>query len=219
MLLELEKIYVPPGHKVLLEKITWQKFETILEELGEHRSARIAYDNGILEIMTPLAEHESDKEIIGDLIKDLLEELDIEFYCLGSTTFKNQQMAKGIEPDNCFYLKNEAKVRGKKRLDLTIDPPPDLALEIDVTSRTHPPLYATLGVPELWRFEEGKLQINVLQGKTYVEVEFSPTFPELPLKDVIPQYLEQVKLMGRNKTMKAFRTWVRGQIKSFKPVS
>jgi Uma2 family endonuclease len=214
MLLELEKIYVPPGHKVLLEKITWQKFETILEELGEHRSARIAYDNGILEIMTPLPQHESDKEIISDLIKDLLEELDIEFYCLGSTTFKKQEMAKGIEPDNCFYLKNEAKVRGKKRLDLTIDPPPDLALEIDVTSRTHPSIYATLGVPELWRFEEGKLQINVLQRKTYVEVEFSPTFPELPLKEVIPQYLEQVKLMGRNKTMKTFRTWVREQIKS-----
>ena len=214
MLLELEKIYVPPGHKVLLEKITWQKFETILDELGEHRSARIAYDNGILEIMTPLPEHESDKEIISDFIKAILEELDIEFYSLGSTTFKNQQMAKGIEPDNCFYLKNEAKVRGKKKLDLNIDPPPDLALEIDVTSRTHFSIYASLSVPELWRFEEGKLQINILEEKTYIEVEFSPTFPQLPLKDMIPQYLAQVKLKGRNKTMKEFRAWLREQIKS-----
>ena len=214
MLLELQEIYVPPGHKVVLENITWQRFETILEELGEHRSARIAYDNELLEIMTPLPEHETNKELVSDLIKGLLEELDMEFYPLGSTTFKNQRMAQGIEPDNCFYIKNEAKVRGKKRLDLTIDPPPDLALEIDVTSRTHPSIYANLGVPELWRFEEGRLEINLLQGKTYIEVEFSPTFPNLPLKDVIPQYLEQVKLIGRNKTMKAFRVWVREQIKS-----
>ncbi len=214
MLLELEKISVPPGHKVLLEKIPWKKFETILEELGEHRSARIAYENNILEIMTPFPEHESNKEILSDLIKDLLEELNIDFYSLGSTTFKNEQMAKGIEPDNCFYLQNEAKVRGKKRLNLNIDPPPDLALEIDVTSRTHLPIYAALGVPELWRFEEGKLQINVLRVQTYIEVEFSPTFPDLPLKNVIPQYLEQVKLKGRNKTIKAFRAWVRRYIKS-----
>ena len=213
MLLELAKIYVPPGQKVLLEKITWQKFEDILDELGEHRSARIAYENGLLEIMTPLPEHELNKVVIGDFIKAILEELDLEFYPLGSTTFKNQIMQQGIEPDDCFYIQNEAKVRGKKRLDLTIDPPPDLALEIDITSRTHPHIYATLGVPELWRFEKEKLQINILQGKTYIEVEFSPTFPDLPLKDVIPQYLKQVNLKGRNKTMKAFRAWLREQLK------
>ena len=84
-----------------------------------------------------------------------------------------------------------------------------MALEIDVTSRTHPDIYATLGVPELWRFEKGELQINVLQGQTYVEVEFSPTFPYLPLKETIPQYLQQVNLRGRNRTMRAFRAWVR----------
>ena len=212
MLLELERISVPPGQKVLLEKITWQEFETILDELGEHRSARIAYANGILEIMTPLPEHEVDKVMIGDFIKAILEELDIEFYPLGSTTFKNQIMQQGIEPDDCFYIQNEAKVRGKTRIDLTIYPPPDLALEIDVTSRTHPSIYAILGVPELWRFEQGKLQINVLQGNIYLEVESSPTFPNLPLKEVIPQYLEQVKVRGRNKTMKAFRAWVREQV-------
>ena len=141
-----------------------------------------------------------------------MEELDIEFYSLGSTTFKKQIIQQGIEPDDCFYIQNEARVRGKSRLDLTIDPPPDLVLEIDIISRTHPHIYAALGVPELWRFEQGKLQINVLQEKRYLEVEFSPTFPHLPLKDVIPKYLEQVKLVGRNKTMKAFRAWVREQI-------
>lgn len=154
MLLELKRIHVPPGQRVLLQNVTWQEFETILEELGEHRAARIAYDNGMLEIMAPLPEHEDDKEIVSDLVKALLEELDIEFRSLGSTTFENQAMAQGIEPEQCFYIKNESKIRGKRRLDLTIDPPPDLALEIDVTSRTHPSIYQALKVPELWRFEK-----------------------------------------------------------------
>jgi Uma2 family endonuclease len=212
MLLELKRIQVPPGQRVLLKDVTWQELETILEDLGEHRAARIAYDRGTLEIMAPLPEHEDDKEIISDLVKALLEELDIEFRCLGSTTFKNQAMAQGIEPDQCFYIKNESKIRGKKRLDLTIDPPPDLALEVDITSRTHPNIYQALKVPELWRFEKGKLQINILQDGTYVESQQSLNFPRFALIEVIPQYLEQSTTAGRNATLKAFRLWVRQQM-------
>lgn len=212
MLLELKRIQVPPGQRVLLKDVTWQEFKTILEDLGEHRAARIAYDRGILEIMAPLPEHEYDKEIISDLVKALLEELDIEFRCLGSTTFKNQAMAQGIEPDQCFYIQNESKIRGKKRLDLTVDPPPDLALEVDITSRTHPNIYQALKVPELWRFNKGKLQINILQNGTYVESQESLNFPIFPLIEVIPQYLEQSTTAGRNATLKAFRLWVRQQM-------
>jgi len=212
MLLELKRISVPPGQRVLLHDVSWQEFETILEDLGEHRAARIAYDNGTLEIMTPLPEHERSKENIGDLVKALLEELDIEFCPLGSTTFKNQEMTKGIEPDNCFYIQNEALVRGKDRIDLAVDPPPDLALEVDVTSRTHPNIYEALGVPELWRFEKGELQINILRDGKYIVSEVSPNFPNLPLVEVIPQYLNQSKTLGRNKAMKTFRAWVRKQL-------
>ncbi|MEQ8536402.1 MAG: Uma2 family endonuclease [Coleofasciculus sp. D1-CHI-01] len=211
MLLELNRITIPPGQRVLLSNISWQEFETILADLGEHRAARVAYDNGTLEIMTPLPEHESRKELVSDLLKALLEELEIEFCTLGSTTFKNEAMIKGIEPDNCFYIQNEAAVRGKDRIDLTIDPPPDLALEIDVTSRTHPSIYAALGVPELWRFEKGKLQINLLREGKYSPSEVSPNFLNLPLIDAIPQYLNQCRSLGRNKTMKIFRAWVQNQ--------
>ncbi|OYE00467.1 Uma2 family endonuclease [Nostoc sp. 'Peltigera membranacea cyanobiont' 232] len=213
MLLELKRIHVPPGQRVLLRDVTWQELETILEDLGEHRAARIAYDTGILEIMSPLPEHEDDKEIISDLVKSLLEELDIEFRCLGSTTFKNQAMAQGIEPDQCFYIKNESKIRGKKRLDLEVDPPPDLALEIDITSRTHPNIYEALKVPELWRFNKGKLQINVLQDGHYVESQQSLNFPRFNLVEAIPQYLKQSTIAGRNSTLKAFRLWIQTQIK------
>ncbi|MBD1211178.1 MAG: Uma2 family endonuclease [Dolichospermum circinale Clear-D4] len=208
MLLELKRIHVPPGQRVILENVTWKELETIIAELGEHRAARIAYDRGILEIISPLAEHQFDKEIISDLVKALLEQLNIEFRCLGSTTFKNQFMAQGIEPDQCFYIKNEAVIRGKKRLDLTIDPPPDLALEIDITSRTHLNIYEGLKVPELWRFENGILQINILQDGVYVQSKSSLNFPNLSLIEVIPQYLEKSRTIGRNATLKAFRNWV-----------
>ncbi|MBO1062962.1 MAG: hypothetical protein AN483_20040 [Aphanizomenon flos-aquae MDT14a] len=208
MLLELKRIHVPPGQRVLLENVTWKELETIIAELGEHRAARIAYDRGILEIMSPLPEHEDNKEIISDLVKALLEELNIEFRCLGSTTFKNQFMEQGIEPDQCFYIQNEAVIRGKKRLDLTIDPPPDLALEIDITSRTHLNIYEGLKVPEVWRFENGILQINILENGVYMESKSSLNFPNLPLIAVIPQYLENSRTIGRNATLKAFRNWL-----------
>jgi len=207
--LQLRQLDVPPGQRLLLHDVSWDEFEAILEELGEHRGARIAYDQGVLEIMAPLPEHEDDKEIIGDLLKALLEELDIEFRTLGSTTFKNRDMLKGIEPDQCFYIQHEAAIRGKKRLDLTVDPPPDLALEIDITSRTHPETYAALGVPELWRRVGAKIQVYQLQAGQYQEVAVSPTFPGWPLPSVIPAYVEQSRVAGRYQAMRSFRQWIR----------
>ena len=212
MLLKLEQLTIPPGNKLILHDISWQKFEQILEYLGEHRASKLAYHSGILEIMVPLPEHEKAKIFISNFVEILLEEFDIEFCPLGSTTFKNPEMIQGIEPDNCFYIEHEALVRDKDRLDLTVDPPPDLVLEIDVTSRTYPNIYEALKVPELWRFERGMLQINILRDGKYTEVEFSPNFPNLPLKTIIPEYLKRCKIEGRNKTMKAFRAWVREQI-------
>ncbi len=209
MLLELRRLEVPPGQRLLLRDVTWAEFESILAELGDHRGSRLAYSSGTLEIMMPLPEHELGKEIIGDLVKALLEELDIEFCSFGSTTFKNQAMLQGIEPDQCFYIQNEPVMRGKDRIDLTLDPPPDLALEIDITSRTHPNIYQALGMPELWRFANGTLQINVWQPNGYVSVTESPNFPGLPLVELIPNYLAQAKTNGRNQTLRAFRQWVR----------
>jgi Uma2 family endonuclease len=149
--------------------------------------------------------------MIGDLVKTLLEELDIEFWSLGSTTFKNQTMNQAIEADDCFYIENEAAVRGKNRLDLTVDPPPDLAIEIDITSRTHLNNYQVLGVGELWRFNGTKLEINVLESGQYIQSNESPHFPGFPLIEAIPKYLEQSKIEGRNKTIKAFRAWVQSK--------
>ena len=216
MLLELKRITVPPGQRVLLSDVNWQEFETILEDLGDHRASRVAYDNGILEIMTPLPEHEDDKVIIGDLVKAILEEMDIEFRSLGSTTFENEAMRQAVEPDDCFYIQNEAQIRGKKRLNLEIDPPPELAIEIDITSRTKFNNYQELGVPELWRYNGQTLEINILQSGKYVQSKTSLAFPNLPIADVLHDFVEQSKVKGRNATMKIFRAWVREQLAKHK---
>jgi Uma2 family endonuclease len=212
MQVQLKQIIVPPGQQIIMTDISWQMYEQMLEEFGEKRGARINYSQGVLEIMVPLPEHEVNKVIIGDLVKIILEERNLEFWSLGSTTFKSKAMKQALEADDCFYIENEAAVRGKKRIDLAIDPPPDLAIEIDITSRTRFNNYETLGVKELWRFNGTKLEINVLQRGEYMQCETSPHFPGLPLCEVIPQYLEQSKIEGRNKTMKVFRAWVREKI-------
>ncbi|BAY99618.1 hypothetical protein NIES37_36010 [Tolypothrix tenuis PCC 7101] len=212
MLLQLNQLVVPVGHQLLIKNISWSAYKNILAELGENRNSRISYSQGILEIMAPLPEHEVAKVIIGDLVKALLEELDIEFWSLGSTTFDQEKMDAGVEPDDCFYIQNEAAVRGKDRIDLTIDPPPDLAIEIDITSRTRFNNYEVLGVPELWRWQGNRLEINVMINGKYVASTASAVFPNLPIAQVIPEYLMRSKVEGRNATMKAFRAWVREQI-------
>ncbi|WP_017660847.1 Uma2 family endonuclease [Baaleninema simplex] len=205
----LKQIVLSPGQQLVMTDVTWQMYERILEEFGEKRSARINYSQGLLEIMVPLPEHEVSKVIIGDLIKALLEELNLEFWSLASTTFKNKVMQQGLEPDDCFYIEHEAAIRGKKRLDLTVDPPPDLAVEIDLTSRTRLDNYEKLGVKELWRFDGEVLEISVLQEGKYQRSHQSFHFPMLAIAEIIPQYLERSKVEGRNQTMKAFRAWVK----------
>jgi Uma2 family endonuclease len=212
MQVQLEQLVVNPGQQLLLKDVSWQMYEDLIEEFGEKRGSRINYSHGLLEIMVPLPEHEDDKVIIGNFVEMLLEEYDIEFRNLASTTFKSQNMNQGIEADQCFYIENESLVRGKQRIDLTVDPPPDLAVEIDITSRTRFDNYRILGVRELWRFDGEKLEINVLQDGEYIQLQESPHFPGIPIITAIPDYLNRSKIEGRNKTMKAFRAWVREQI-------
>lgn len=210
--LQLRQLVVQPGQRVQLQDVNWHEFEAILDELGDKRACRVAYSDGVLEIRMPLPEHEVDKELIGDMVKILLEELDIGNECFGSTTFKRQDLAKGIEPDQCFYIENYAAMIGKRRLDLTVDPPPDLAIEIDVTSKTGLDAYQALGVAELWRFENGQLRISVLQSGEYQDAKISPHFPNFAIAPTITRFLEQSQTEGRSRTLKAFRQWVRSQL-------
>ncbi|WP_413161660.1 Uma2 family endonuclease [Capilliphycus salinus ALCB114379] len=201
MKIDIQKIVVPPGNQVLLKDITWHEFEQILEELGEDRASRLSFSSGVLEIMTPSTEHEKDKEIIGELVRMLLDALDIDFEALGSTTFKSEQMTQAIEADTCFYIQNHQAVIGKNRIDLTVDPPPDIAVEIDITSRTKFENYRLLGVPELWRYTLKGLEINLLQTGEYIQSETSPNFPEIPIVELINRFVEKALTQGRSQAV------------------
>lgn len=163
--------------------------------------------------MTPLPEHEGYKEIIGDLIKDLADELELDYESFGSTTWKKEATLAGSEPDNCFYFENERAVRGRLDIDFAQDTPPDLVLEIDITSKSldRLPIYARLGVPEIWHYDLGILKIYQLRAGQYQETDISLTFPSIPVKG-IPNFIVKNIALGRRKLRQKFRVWVRQKI-------
>lgn len=207
---QLQQIDVPPGQRLLLHDVSWAEFEAILAELGNHRSTRIAYDNRLLEIMAPLPEHEYFKQAISIAIEDIAEVLERDYESYGSTTWRRKAEQAGLEADNCFYFQNATLVRGKLTFDLDQDPPPDLALEIDITSKSLArfPIYVRLGVPEIWCYDEGMLRIYLLQQNEYVEAEQSQIFPTLRIQE-LPQLIEQHREQGRLALRRAVRAWVR----------
>jgi Uma2 family endonuclease len=207
--ISLNRIRINAGQRIYLHDVSWEEFEQILQELGEKRVTRIAYYAGELEIRMPLPEHECIKVLISNLLVVLLEELDLSWESLGASTFKNARMKTGIEPDDCFYLKNCQAIVGKKRLDLTIDPPPDLAIEIDLTSHTQLSAYEALGVPEIWRYQQGKLAIFILVEGHYLESTSSSLFPRVPISTGVSQILERSNEILTSEARKEFRQWVR----------
>ena len=162
--------------------------------------------------MSPDSIHEKHKSIIHSLVGALRDELDIDVESFGSTTFRKKK-SKGAEPDECFYVQNASLIIGKKgHLDLKHDPPPDIVLEIDHTSPSLDkfPIYAALGVPEIWRLSKGKVQIHLLSEDGYVESTTSLAFPFLP-SDALSRFLAQGLREGERKATRAFRAWLREQ--------
>lgn len=195
-------LQLSPGSVVTIPHINWEEFEAILQEMGEKRSARIVYSQGILEIMVPLPEHEKPKELISDMVKILLKKLSIKYESFGSTTFKKDPIA-GVEPDACFYIQHYQQMINRRRLQPN-DPPPDLAIEIDVTSQTTLDAYEAIAVPELWIYDQGKLTIYRLQEGKYIKTDISQTFPDFPLSQMIPQTIEQSWQVGSVQALEEF---------------
>jgi Uma2 family endonuclease len=145
------------------------------------------------------------------MIEAMTEELNIPILSAGSTTLKLQLKERGLEPDECYYLGNEAKMRGKRELDLAVDPPPDLAIEVDISSSSLDQLaiYATLGVPEVWLYDGAVLEVYQLQpDKTYAKQTHSPAFPFLPL-DEIERFLARRNETDETTWIRSFRAWVK----------
>lgn len=204
----LDRIEILPGQRLCLHQVDWQRFTAILAELGAKRNSRVAFYHKTLEIRMPLPEHEQSKILIGDLLKLLLDYLGMEWQSLGSTTFKKQSDMAGIEPDDCFYIRNYRAAVGMDRVNLDIDPPPDLALEVDLTSKTQVSAYEAIGVPEIWRCDRGKLIIYLLQDGAYQESATSAIFPNIPVVAIISQYLAKIKNLPMSTIRREFRQWL-----------
>jgi Uma2 family endonuclease len=190
----VSRMQLAPGSAVTIPDVSWQEFESILEELGQKRTTRIAYSQGTLEIMAPLAEHEIPKDLISDIVKILLKAKDIRYQPFGSTIFKRQGVA-GVEPDACFYIQNYQQMIGHRRLQAD-DPPPDLAIETDVTSKTTLDAYEAIGVPELWVYDSGNLSIYLLRNGKYIKSNTSPNFEHIAITQIIPTAVERSWQVG-----------------------
>ncbi|HEY9608133.1 Uma2 family endonuclease [Allocoleopsis sp.] len=202
-----------PEQCIQLSGISWQTYHILLGELHERR-LRLTYNRGILEIMAPSPEHEIYKKLASRFVETIAEELRISIYPLGSTTFHCQDLGCGLEPDECFYIQNQSAVKGKKKIDLTQDPPPDLAIEIDITSSATSRLevLANIGVPEIWCYDGIFLTIHQLQNKRYIPSNHSLAFPTLYI-DKVDHFLLQAGVVDYLELVSSFRRWVKSQIR------
>lgn len=200
---------LPRGSAIQLYNVSWDEYEKLLEELDERPYLRLTYDQGYLHIMTISAEHDGFTRLFGYLMLVLAEELQFKYLSRGSTTLK-RKAETGAEADDCFYFSHLAEIGKKKRLDLAIDPPPELVIEVDVT---HPsvdkfPIYARLGVPEIWWFDGQQMKFYQLADSAYDEVSHSPRFPFLAATD-LPEFLWQGNDEDITEMVRAFREWVK----------
>jgi len=199
--------------RFVLRDADWDTYQGFLKALGD-RPVRVTYDRGRLELMTLSLGHERYSHLLCRFVEALTEELEMALQNAGSTTFSREDLDRGIEPDHCFYIEHEHLVREKDEIDLTIDPPPDLALEIDISrsSLNRLGIYAALKVPELWRFDGAALTVYLLRESGAYEV--SPTsaiFPFVPMQELV-RFLQMRTQMDDNSVVRAFRTWVRERI-------
>ncbi|HBL58394.1 MAG TPA: hypothetical protein DDZ80_07710 [Cyanobacteria bacterium UBA8803] len=198
----ISQMRLAPGSVVTIPNVSWQEFESLLQELGERRAARVAYSKDTLEIMVPLPEHEKPKDLISDIVKILLKKSSRPYEPFGSTTFKRENTA-GVEPDACFYIQNYQRMINRRRLEAG-DPPPDLAIEMDVTSKTTLDAYEAMGVPELWIYNNGKFIIYLFRDGKYIASDSSPLFPNIPLTELIPVTVERAWQVGTVQALAEF---------------
>ena len=197
----------------VLQNISWQTFKAMLADMGCERNKRLAYDNGIIEIMTPLMPHENSNRLIEGFVLVLCEEFGLEVKSAGSLTMTRDDLERGAEPDSSYYIQNELLVRNKENIDLSTDPSPDLVLEVEYSRSKIDKLalYASMEVPEFWRYNGNLLRIYALNSGQYSQSNNSQTFVPVPVTE-IPRFIQESKKIGQIAATRAFRTWVRQQM-------
>ncbi len=203
----------PPGvreQRVVMHRVSWETYEGLLAANIDASSPRLTYDQGVLEIMSPSIEHEKLKEVVAMIADAVAEEWGVEFERAGSTTFRRRDLERGAEPDSCFYVQNVERIRGKREIDLVVDPPPDLVIEVEITSPavSKLPIYALLGVPEIWRTDGRSVRILRLAAGEYKSSEHSEVLPPLTAS-VLSDFLEKSKTLTTLAWRRMVRSWAR----------
>lgn len=202
----------PAEQRVVLSNVSWETFEALASD-SRHLRGRMAYEEGFLEIMSPSREHEMLKSAIGRLVEAFAQEMGIDMAVTGSTTIQRELKKRGLEPDESYYIQNEAVFRGRidEDFDLERDPPPDLAIEVEITKSALDKLgiYAALGVAEVWFFDGETLKVHSLDaGGHYAECADSRVLPKLPMPE-LKRFLKDWKQKSLTRLANEFRAWVR----------
>jgi Uma2 family endonuclease len=200
--------------QMVLYGVDWATYEKLIDAFAELH-VRMTYDQGTLELMSPLPRHERLKHWFGNFFRALSAELDVQVYGVGSTTLRSRPAARGLEADEWFYVASTSRVQDWDTLDLAVEPPPDLAIEIDITSTVLNRLdvYAGLRVPELWRFDEDRLQVLCLAGTTYQESTGSASFPYLPVAEVVPLLTRTGDIHHEGRLIRTLTDWFRDRVR------
>lgn len=204
--------HLPEGGTLVLTDVPWDEYDELVDNLEEFPGARVCYDQGRLEIARSTPWHENFKALISAFGFVLSDETGMALESRGSTTYKQEWLGRGVEPDGCFYIQNANRIIGVSEIDLRRDPPPDIVIEVDISheSAIKLPIYAGMGVPELWRYDGKRAYIYQLLDQAYVEVSTSEAFPMIT-SDLLSRFLEQNKTEGQTAALKSFREWLQMQ--------
>jgi len=203
---------MPEDTVVTFHDVSWEEYEDLLERVGEPSGLRISFNEGIMQVMTLSAEHETYGEFISHLISHLSFKLQINIAFFGSATIRKKQRKKGKEPDCCFYVQTASLIGNRVQIDFEKDPPPDVAIEIDIhhASRDKFAIYAGLGVPEVWLYDGKQVTIHLLRGSRYVKATASQSLPMLT-SAILTEFLTRRRQDGEFQAMRAFDEWLEAQ--------
>jgi Uma2 family endonuclease len=197
--------HIPSGASLVVHQLSWDDYELLLERLADRRSLRIDYDSGRLEIVSPSSRHGRYETLIPDLALIFCEAFQLKFEGFSPVTWKRRTLLKGVEPDASFYISTAERIIGKD-IDLESDPPPDIVVEVDITSRSLRkfPIYAAFGIPEVWRYDGQTWRFYVLVEGTYTEAAASRCIPPLTAK-IVTDAIEIGRVKGQDEARSAFR--------------
>jgi len=203
---------LPDDAELKLHNISWDDYEELLEQVGEASGLRISYDEGTIQIMTLSSEHENDVRFFEKLMALISVRLRMNIRSFGSSTMRKRRREKGSEPDACFYMQSAPLIGNRRKLDFTTDPPPDIAVKVDVHHGSEDKLsiYAGLGVPEVWRYDGAQLTIHLLEEGNYIEAEQSRALPMLRAA-VLTHFLRQLREEGEFQAILAFDEWLQSR--------